>query len=146
MKKNICLIILIFFLMLTILLNTKCYAAKTSEKIGDAAGKIFGGWGYWETKNANTMMDIDIEIGTTDAINANKSQTGTLVGVFQVIGSVVSVVALIIIGFRYMLSSVEEKAEIKGIIIYYVIGCLLVFATSNLLSVVYGIFQDLEKV
>ena len=54
-------------------------------------------------------------------------------------GSILSVAALMIIGFRYMLSSLEEKAAMKGILIYYVVGCVLVFATSNILSIVYDI-------
>lgn len=103
---------------------------------------ITHGWRDWEV-NSNTMMDTNITIGNTAATNANKTQTQVLVGIFQTIGSVLSVIALIIIGFRYMFSSLEEKAQLKGILPYYIIGCVLVFATSNILSIVYNVFNGL---
>lgn len=90
---------------------------------------------------ASTSIDTNIAIGTTTAINSSNRVIGNFVGIFQRIGSVVSVIALIIIGFRYMFSSLEEKAQLKGVIWYYIVGAILVFATSNVLSIVYNIFQ-----
>ena len=59
--------------------------------------------------------------------------------VIQVVGSIASVVALIIIGIRYMYSSVEEKAEYKKTMLGYIIGCALVFSIVNILGVVYDV-------
>lgn len=89
-------------------------------------------------------IDTNITIGGTSAINVNKDATEKIVGIVQVIGSVISVAALVIIGFRYMLSSLEEKAAMKGILVYYVIGAVLVFATSNILSVVYNVIKNIK--
>ena len=58
-------------------------------------------------------------------------------------GSVISVIALLIIGFRYMMSSLEDRAAMKGVMIYYIIGAVLVFATSNVLSIVYNVINDI---
>ena len=69
---------------------------------------------------------------------------GKMVGIFQVVGSVISIIALVIIGFRYMFSSVQEKAEVKGVIGYYIVGAILVFATSNVLSVVYNVITSIK--
>ena len=66
-----------------------------------------------------------------------------MLGTVQVVGSIISVIALIIIGIRYMISSVEEKANLKGVLIYYIIGAVLVFATSNILSIVYKVLNNL---
>ncbi len=69
--------------------------------------------------------------------------TERMLGAAQVIGSVISVVALIIIGIRYMVGSVEEKASLKGILGYYVVGAVLVFATVNIVALTYNIIEGL---
>lgn len=84
-----------------------------------------------------TGIDTDISIGDSDAVSASKPMTERILGRVQVIGTIISVMALVIIGIRYMSSSVEEKADMKGVLIYYVIGAVLVFATVNLLSIAY---------
>lgn len=94
---------------------------------------------------ADNSIDTDFELGTTSAIHESDSMISTTVGTLQVIGSVVSVVALSIIGIRYMFSSLEEKAQMKGVIIYYIIGAALVFATSNILSVVWNAINSIGE-
>lgn len=93
---------------------------------------------------ADNSIDTDFELGTTSGIHENDDIIGNIVGKLQVIGSVLSVIALCVIGIRYMLSSLEEKAEMKGVIIYYVIGAVLIFATSNILSVVYNAINSVK--
>ncbi len=62
-----------------------------------------------------------------------------IIGVVQIIGSICSVIALIVIGIKYMMGSVEEKAEYKKTLKPYLIGAILVFGITNLL----GIVQDI---
>jgi hypothetical protein len=59
-----------------------------------------------------------------------------IIGQIQLIGSVVSVIAIIIIGIRYMLGSVEEKAQYKETMTPYLIGAVLVFGITNVLAIV----------
>lgn len=92
-------------------------------------------------------LSIDIggiKIGTSMSVNTATSTIRKVLGVLQVIGSVCSVIALAIIGVRYMLSSLEEKAAMKGVLIYYIVGCILVFATSNILGVVYDVITNIN--
>jgi len=105
----------------------------------------YAGFGFFEGiyGDGDTHMDIDIELGKSGAESSSKQITERILGTLQVIGSVVAVIALIIIGFRYMFSSLEEKAQMKGVLIYYVVGAALVFATSNLLSVVYKVISGI---
>ena len=46
----------------------------------------------------------------------------------------VSVIALILLGIKYMVGSTEEKAEYKETLLPYFIGAILVFGISNLLG------------
>ncbi len=119
MKNKNIIFIISFCILLIILMHNFCFAA------------------------TSTKMDTSITIDPT-AANESETQTRKFLGAIQLVGSVASVIALAVIGIRYMMSSLEEKAEMKGVLIYYVIGCALVFATSNLLSVVYNAIIDLN--
>ena len=68
-----------------------------------------------------------------------------IIGLFQALGSIVSVLALVLIGIKYMMGSVEEKAEYKQTMIYYIIGAILVFAISNISAVIYDFAQTLNS-
>jgi len=64
------------------------------------------------------------------------NKTGKILSIVQVAGAAISVVALVILGMRYMLSSPNEKATIKEKLIPYVIGVIIFFAASNLVTIV----------
>ncbi len=75
-----------------------------------------------------------------------KTKARHVLGIIQVIGSVISVIALAVIGIKYMIGSVEEKAEYKKTMLPYIIGAVLVFATSNLVSILYNIGNDINNI
>ena len=62
-----------------------------------------------------------------------------IIGIVQVIGSISSVVALILIGIKYIMGSVEEKAEYKETLKPYLIGAIMLFGITNLLGIVQSI-------
>ena len=84
--------------------------------------------------------------GTTSG-GASKAQQigGKILGIVQVVGSIVAVIILAVLGIKYMMGSAEEKAEYKKTFIPYIIGAILVFAASNLASVVYNFAKDLNN-
>lgn len=69
-----------------------------------------------------------------------------IIGPIQVIGSLVSVIAIIIIGIKYMLGSVEEKAQYKETLGPYFLGAVFVFGITNVLSIVYNIAISLNNI
>lgn len=83
---------------------------------------------YWDPSKGTKEGDSKLlEIG-------NK-----IIGPIQVIGSLVSVIAIIIIGIKYMLGSVEEKAQYKQTLGPYFLGAVFVFGITNILSIIYNI-------
>ena len=68
---------------------------------------------------------------------------GKIVGMVRVVGSVVAIAMLVIIGIKYMLASVEEKAKYKSTLIVYLIGCALVFAIGKIASLLYDMAQNI---
>lgn len=62
---------------------------------------------------------------------------GKIIGMIQVVGSVIAVVILVVLGIKYMMGSAEEKAEYKKTLIPYLLGAVLIFAAANIASMVY---------
>ncbi len=66
----------------------------------------------------------------------------TIVGVVRAVGSAISILMLTILGVKYLMASVAEKAEYKQTMLPYVIGAILIFAGSNVTSIIYNIFNE----
>jgi type IV secretory pathway VirB2 component (pilin) len=56
------------------------------------------------------------------------------------VAAIVSVVTITIIGFRYMMGSVQEKAEYKETMWPVVIGCVLITSISAILTLIQSTF------
>ncbi len=67
---------------------------------------------------------------------------GTIVSFIRGIGTIVSVAALAIMGIKYMVGSVEEKAEYKKEMVPYLVGAAMLFGLSNLITPLYNIFYS----
>lgn len=76
--------------------------------------------------------------GKTDQIE--KVGSGIL-SVVSIIGSAVSIIAIIALGIKYMLGSIEEKAEYKKTLIPYLVGAICVFGATTIPSIVYEMFN-----
>lgn len=59
------------------------------------------------------------------------------------VGIIVAVVVGMIIGIKYMTSSVEGKAELKQAAIGYAAGCLVIFGAFGIWKLVINIFSSL---
>lgn len=68
---------------------------------------------------------------------------GIIVSVIRTFGIIVSVVVLLIMGIRYMMGSVEEKADYKTSMKPYLIGVLIFFGLSQFLAVIIDIVPGL---
>lgn len=61
---------------------------------------------------------------------------GIIVNALAVIGTVVTMITLIVIGIKYMMGSVEEKAEYKKTMIPYLIGAFMIFGITQFLNII----------
>ena len=89
-----------------------------------------------------TPIDVQpVDVG--DLGDSVKTIGGKFVSIFQIVGSVLAVIILMILGIKYMMGSAEEKAEYKKTMIPYLVGAILLFAASTLANVVYQLAQGL---
>ena len=91
---------------------------------------------YFDFKTDDYKPDSTTDTtGTTKIANKGNS----IVKVVRVIGTSISVIVLMCIAIKYMVGSVEEKAEYKKTMMPYVIGCFLVFGITNILAIIVDI-------
>ena len=67
---------------------------------------------------------------------------GKALGIAMTIGAVIAAVMMVIIAIKYMTSAPNEKAEIKKYLIPYVVGAVLVFASSGIVGLVISFVED----
>lgn len=60
-----------------------------------------------------------------------------IVWVVRTVGTAISVLMLVIIGIKYIMGSVEEKAEYKQTMWPYIIGAILIFAGASITNMIY---------
>lgn len=76
----------------------------------------------------NEIADIDFT-AVTNIVNP-------VVGILRYGGIGISIIVLMILGIKYMVGSVSEKAEYKKTMIVYIIGVALLVSTTQLLAII----------
>ena len=64
------------------------------------------------------------------------SRAGTVLGTVRSIGAVVSVLGIAILGIRYMLGSLEQKANYKETMVPFVIGIAITVGITTIITIV----------
>lgn len=97
----------------------------------------------------SSSSSSELGLGDLDSYKGGKAESPTLknkanniLGLIQVLGIVVSVVMLMAIGIKYMLGSVEEKAEYKSSLVPYIIGAFILFTGSTVPNIIYQFVQN----
>ena len=130
MKKRI--IFGIIISLIIIVINSTVFATQVQDI--DASSSSSSDFG---------LGNLDDYKGTNSTSNALVSKAGKILGVIQVIGVVISVVMLIAIGIKYMVGSVEEKAEYKSSLKPYIIGTFVLFTGTMIPNIIFKIMQSI---
>ena len=134
-KKNILISILIILIILLItIIPNSCYAVHAKPDIG--AG---GGSGSGSSSDSSTGLglgDLNKYLGTSTGSVQLEKKANYIFSAIRNIGIVLSVVILIIIGIKYMLSSADGRASLKERAVPYLIGAILTFAAVNVLKII----------
>lgn len=87
--------------------------------------------------------DSFIGLGKEDRIDVSNLRTFSrnIYNILLTIGIAVAVISGSIIGIKYMLGSVEEKADIKSLLIPYIAGCVIIFGSFAIWKLVVTILQ-----
>lgn len=77
----------------------------------------------------NPTASYDLDTTGTFLVTSNK-----IIYVLRLVGTGISIIAIIILGIKYMIGSVEEKAEYKKTFGAYILGIIFIFATTNIIA------------
>ena len=67
------------------------------------------------------------------------SFAGKIISVISVIGIVISVVMIIALGIKYIVGTVEERAEYKKNMVPMLVGAIMIFSISTIVDIIYNI-------
>ena len=92
------------------------------------------------TVNPEEWKPSDFDVEDVDEV---MDMAQVIVTIIRTVGIVVAVVVLLIMGIKYMVGSVEEKADYKTSMKPYLIGVLIFFGLSQILAVIIDIVPGL---
>lgn len=114
-KIKIFSLIIITLIILSMLLPTKTYCSIMDNLID----------GMKNSSDISTQSNNSV----TDGLN-------TVFSLVRYVGSGISIIVVLSLGIKYMVASIEEKVEIKKRAMPIVIGCIILFATTNILVLI----------
>lgn len=62
------------------------------------------------------------------------SKAGTIFGLLQFVSIIISVIVILILGIRYLIGSVEQRADYKKSMIPYIVGVALLVLTTSIVK------------
>ena len=92
------------------------------------------------TVNAFSLPELT---GTKTKAKEIEKVGNAVIQVLSVVGSIISVIVIVVLGIKYMMGSAEEKAEYKKTLLPYIIGAALVFAASSIAGIVFNFATSL---
>lgn len=90
-----------------------------------------------------TTFGIGDMTGSTTGTEEISTVGNKIVQIISTIGSILSVIVIIVLGIKYMMGSVEEKATYKRTLLPFLIGAAFIFAASTIASIVYNVAINL---
>ena len=86
----------------------------------------------WKTQinNADNWGTNNTVVTTT------QKNMGTAIRVIRVVGTGISIIMITYVAIKYMSAAPQEKAEFKKSATAYIVGAIVLFASSNILKVI----------
>lgn len=131
----------------------KCSVCNGSGKVYDPkSNKLVtcstcGGDGMVSSQGSGTINPDDYKPNDLDALDFQKpfKFARTILSAIVTVGVVICFVSIIYLGIKYMVGSVEQKAEYKKTIIPILIGMVMLICTSTIVSIIYNMVSQLNN-
>lgn len=101
-------------------------------------------------KSSSSSSSEPVNSNNLGSLAGNQTGSGTMNTAVQkmwasvlLILQILAVAAIVFAGVRYMFASADEKADIKKQMIILVIGAVLVFAASTIISIIVNVTNDI---
>lgn len=132
-SSKIIVAILIFTMMF---MNVTAFAGSVGSKVQDA-GSIFS---QKTSDTATKAGSIEGVLGgNAGYVAVGDGTASNILGAMQWIGYAIAVGMLIYIGIKYTMSAADERANLKGSLVKYVIGAVLIASAVTVVGIVFNI-------
>lgn len=94
---------------------------------------------------ASSMIKGTFKGDTTNVVDAKTAATnivGSILAVTRTVAAAIALVILIVIACKYIIASAGDRADIKKYAINYIIGAVILFAASGILSIIKSAVDD----
>ena len=89
---------------------------------------------------ATTDIGVTADTQSIDTTKV-KSLAGKILGFLQVIGGIAAVIIVAIFGIKYMMGSLEEKAEYKKSFVPLIVGIVVLYGAVTIANILVNTFQ-----
>lgn len=128
MKKKKCLIVILVAMFLVVAFSGRVLASGDEN-----VESLISGMG-----NIN-------QVETGDGMGSRiRYVLNAVIKLIQIVGSGIAIIMVIMLGMKYMLASPGEKADYKKIAVPILIGCVLLFAASNIAGIIADVGMELN--
>ena len=109
---------------------------------------ILTNFSFAAKKATATATDINSFLGYGDEIDEviqkEEDALNSVLSIVQAIGISVATIMLLVLGIKYMISSVSDRAEIKKHAVIYITGAMLLFGASAIMQIVKSFAGNLK--
>lgn len=135
MKNKVITILSMVFVIFTLISNINIVQANTTS--------VNGGSGSSSESSLSDVIsggDSFIQAGKGGSAQIDKGSlqnaSSSIYNILLICGMIVAVLIGSIMGIKFMIGSVEEKAEIKAALVPFAIGCIVVFGAFGIWKIV----------
>ena len=141
MKNKVITILSMVFVIFTLISNINIVQANTTSVNGGSGSSsesslsdvISGGDSFIQAgKNGSAQIDK----------GSLKNASSSIYNILLICGVIIAVLIGSIMGIKFMIGSVEEKAEIKAALVPFAIGCIVVFGAFGIWKIVVTIVNN----
>ena len=136
MKNKVITILSMVFVIFTLISNINIVQANTTS---NGKASVNGGSGSSSESSLSDVIsggDSFIQAGKGGSAQIDKGSlqnaSSSIYNILLICGMIVAVLIGSIMGIKFMIGSVEEKAEIKAALVPFVIGCIVVFGAFGI--------------
>lgn len=146
MKKKIIGIGLIIILVLSICMPSQVMASDDTQDREGGDISVSGSGGGTPTYTLEDPIKNPDAYKPKDNLTSDNTRFiemgGTIIAAIRAIGTLIMVVALMIMGIRYMIGSTADKADYKQSMVPYLIGAIMIFAIPQIIGIIYDLVTN----
>lgn len=140
MKNKVITILSMVFVIFTLISNINIVQANTTS---NSKASVNGGSGSSSESSLSDVIsggDSFIQAGKNGSAQIDKGSlknaSSSIYNILLICGVIIAVLIGSIMGIKFMIGSVEEKAEIKAALVPFAIGCIVVFGAFGIWKIV----------